>query len=115
MSGTSIIAQIFISLKGAAQARLSLHLSKDHIVGNHMSWLICFVFSFLSHSLGDGSNVTCVCPSTDTQATTQHATSNQTSTIYPSLSTALANSSTTETGTNMFCMCFLRTGLGYFL
>ena len=29
----------FLSLKGAAQARLSLHLSKCHIVGNHMSWL----------------------------------------------------------------------------
>ena len=26
----------FLSLKGAAQARLSLHLSKCHIVGNHM-------------------------------------------------------------------------------
>ena len=30
----------FLSLKGAAQARLSLHLSKCHIVGNHMSLLI---------------------------------------------------------------------------
>ena len=30
----------FISLKKkATQARLSLHLSKCHIVGNHMSWL----------------------------------------------------------------------------
>ena len=28
----------FQSLKGAAQARLSLHLSKCHIVGNLMSW-----------------------------------------------------------------------------
>ena len=27
----------FLSLKGAAQARLSLHLSKHHIAGNHMS------------------------------------------------------------------------------
>ena len=26
----------FLSLKGAAQARLSIHLSKCHIVGNHM-------------------------------------------------------------------------------
>ena len=26
--------------KEAAQAGLSLHLSKRHIVGNHMSWLI---------------------------------------------------------------------------
>ena len=30
----------FLSLKGAAQARLSLHLSKCHVVGNHMRWLI---------------------------------------------------------------------------
>ena len=28
-----------LSLKEAAQARPSLHLSKCHIVGNHMSWL----------------------------------------------------------------------------
>ena len=28
----------FISLKEAAQAHLSLHLSKCHIVGNHMSY-----------------------------------------------------------------------------
>ena len=30
----------FLSFKGGAQARLSLHMSKWHIVGNHMSWLI---------------------------------------------------------------------------
>ena len=30
----------FLSLKGATQARLSLHLSKCHIVGNRMSRLI---------------------------------------------------------------------------
>ena len=30
----------FLSLKEAAQAGLSLHLSKSHIVGNHMSRLI---------------------------------------------------------------------------
>ena len=24
-------------------ARLSLHLSKYHIVGNHMPWLICLI------------------------------------------------------------------------
>ena len=29
----------FLSLKEAAEARMSLHLSKHHIVGNHMSWL----------------------------------------------------------------------------
>ena len=28
-----------LSLQKAAQARLSLHLSKCHIVGNHMAWL----------------------------------------------------------------------------
>ena len=31
----------FLSLKEAAQARLGLHLSKCHIVGNHMTRLIC--------------------------------------------------------------------------
>ena len=31
----------FLSLKMATQARLSLHLSKCHIVGNHMSRLPC--------------------------------------------------------------------------
>ena len=30
----------FVSLKEAAQARLNLHSSKCHIVGNHMSLLI---------------------------------------------------------------------------
>ena len=30
----------FLSLKKAAQARLSLHLSKLYIARNHMSWLI---------------------------------------------------------------------------
>ena len=29
----------FLALKEAVQARLSLHLLKCHIVGNHMSWL----------------------------------------------------------------------------
>ena len=28
--------------KEAAQARLSLHLSNCHVVGNHMSWLLMF-------------------------------------------------------------------------
>ena len=27
-------------------ARPSLHMSKCHIVGNHMSWLICIYFTF---------------------------------------------------------------------
>ena len=30
----------FLSLKGGLQARLSLHMSKCHIVGNLMHWLI---------------------------------------------------------------------------
>ena len=30
----------FLSLKDAAEARLSLHMSKCHIVGNHMPRLI---------------------------------------------------------------------------
>ena len=30
----------FLSLKGAAEARMSLHWSKCDIVGNHMPWLI---------------------------------------------------------------------------
>ena len=34
-----------LRLKEAVQARLSLHLSKCHIVGNHMSRLIC-VYTF---------------------------------------------------------------------
>ena len=29
----------FLSLKEAAEARPSLHMSKCHIVGNHMHWL----------------------------------------------------------------------------
>ena len=30
-----------LSLKGAVQAHLRLHMSKCHVVGNHMSRLIC--------------------------------------------------------------------------
>ena len=30
-----------LSLKEAAQAHMSQHLSKCHIAGNSMSWLIC--------------------------------------------------------------------------
>ena len=33
----------FLSLKEAAEARLSLHLSKCHIVGNLMHWLIIHI------------------------------------------------------------------------
>ena len=35
-----------ISLKVAAQARLSLHLSKCHIAGNHMLWLNYYIQYF---------------------------------------------------------------------
>ena len=36
----------FLSLKGAAQAGLSQHLSNFHIVGNHVSWLkSCMILS----------------------------------------------------------------------
>ena len=43
----------FLSLKGASQARLSLHLSKSHIVGNHVSGLILFlVWTLLAISVG---------------------------------------------------------------
>ena len=34
----------FQSIKEAAQSRLSLHLSKCHSVGNHMSWFIYTAF-----------------------------------------------------------------------
>ena len=37
---------------GAAQAHLSLHLSKYHIVGNHMSQLISDFFHFLDITYG---------------------------------------------------------------
>ena len=36
----------FLSLKGAAQTGSSLHLSKCHIVGNHMSRLIYFMATY---------------------------------------------------------------------
>ena len=36
----------FLSLKGAAQACQSLHLSKRHIVGNHMPRLKCLFYFF---------------------------------------------------------------------
>ena len=44
----------FLSLKEAAQARMSLHLSKCHIVGNHMSWLKYIVYDddpFITQSM----------------------------------------------------------------
>ena len=37
----------FKAYKEAAEARLSLHLSKYQIVGNHMHWLILRVFYFI--------------------------------------------------------------------
>ena len=45
-----IIIWDFYALKEAVQARLSLHFSKCHIGGNHMSWLI-YVPDFLIRSL----------------------------------------------------------------
>ena len=33
----------FLSLKEDTEARPSLHLSKCHIVGNLMHWLICYL------------------------------------------------------------------------
>ena len=33
----------FINLKEAAEAHLSLHMSKCHIVGNLMQWLVNFI------------------------------------------------------------------------
>ena len=44
----------FLSLKGAAQARLSLQMSKCQIVGNHMSRLKC-----LSSSSSNGGSCGC--------------------------------------------------------
>ena len=40
-----------LSLKKAAHARLSLHLSKCHIVGKHMSRLIFIMMTFLTQPL----------------------------------------------------------------
>ena len=40
----------FLSLKGAAQARVSVHLSKCYVVGNHKSrlyYLFVYVFVYL--------------------------------------------------------------------
>ena len=43
----------FLSLKGNAEARPSLHMSKYHIVGNHMHWLsYCLTFA-TQHSSGN--------------------------------------------------------------
>ena len=41
----------FQSLKGSAEARPSLHLSKYQIVGNHMPRLICIMYMCQWHSL----------------------------------------------------------------
>ena len=35
-----LLTEYHLALKGAAEARPSLHLSKFHIAGNHMSRLI---------------------------------------------------------------------------
>ena len=75
----------FLSLKGAAQARLSLRMSKCHIVGNltsrliymgvkknrlienpqHMTWLrmskLIFIYTLLSRGLRRGKGITINC------------------------------------------------------
>ena len=45
----------FLSLKGGAQACLSLHLSKCHIVGNHMPWLKCKIDQIMTIKYDQGS------------------------------------------------------------
>ena len=45
----------FLSLTGGAEARLSLHLSKCHIVGNHMLRLIYDVQVLITLSSNRGS------------------------------------------------------------
>ena len=45
----------FLSLKEAAEARLSRHLSKCHIVGTHMHWLK-FIIGTTDH-VKQGSSV----------------------------------------------------------
>ena len=49
----------FLSLMEAAQAGLSLHLSKHHIVGNHMWGLICLedYFKYHIHTLYFGREI----------------------------------------------------------
>ena len=43
----------FLRLKGGCKAHLSLHLSKRHIVGNHMPRLIvCLIYAECSGSVG---------------------------------------------------------------
>ena len=42
----------FLSLKGGCTGLMSLHLSKFHIVGNHMSRLNCLFFFYQSLQLG---------------------------------------------------------------
>ena len=42
----------FLSLKGGLQARLSLHLSKCHIVGNYMSRLVYVSLEILAQAIG---------------------------------------------------------------
>ena len=39
----------FLSFKGGSKARLSLHLSKRQIVGNHMHWLKMYLKRIQGH------------------------------------------------------------------
>ena len=65
----------FLSLTGGCtKARLSLHLSKCHIVGNHMLWLISFLFQFqatqvLSGHTGPVTAISAINVPVDTEAT----------------------------------------------
>ena len=51
----------FLSLKGAAEARLSLHLSKYHIVGNLTHWIIFPAFFSKSASVTEQAGVSLTC------------------------------------------------------
>ena len=44
----------FLSLKEFAEARQSLHMSKCHIVGNIMHWLIIMLFYLVSILMREG-------------------------------------------------------------
>ena len=50
----------FLSLKQAAEARPSLHMSKCHIVGNHMSRLISDIFEDIGRVVVEVYIVVCI-------------------------------------------------------
>ena len=53
-----------LSLKEATQARLSLHLSKCHIDGNHMSRFICKQHTVWAQSCGVVFSINGIRPNT---------------------------------------------------